>query len=173
MVGHQVPEPPELSAQEEKWWREALENPDYKQHPVIYNLLSMKGMKIPNLFKWLMDPYDSGDLQDRIRERIERINDFNIPAYLGTGWDAYSYKRHLRGNFRWNEHLEVPKKMLLNGFAHLERPQHELAEEVVRWYDYWLKDGDSTIMEEPFGKMWIMGTRKCCYFDEWPLPKTE
>jgi putative CocE/NonD family hydrolase len=172
-VVHQTPRPPELEGEKRELWEEALENPDYKQHPPIYNILTMKGMKSPGLFEWLLDPYDDEELQQRVEERVEKINDFDIPIYLGTGWYAYNYKRHLRGNFRWNERLDVPKKMLLRGLPHLERPQHQLAEEAVRWYDHWLKDEDTGIMDEPFGQVRIMGANKDVYFDEWPLPETE
>lgn len=170
---HQVPEPPDLAGERRKRWEEALDNPEYKQHPALYNVLTLKGMKSPDLFEWMLDPYDDDQQWARLSERVAKINDADIPIYLGTGWYAYTYKRHLRGNFRWNEHLEGDTKMLLTGLAHLERPQHQLAAETVRWYDHWLKGEDTGIMDEPFGRMRIMGADTDVHFDEWPLPETE
>jgi putative CocE/NonD family hydrolase len=55
----------------------------------------------------------------------------------------------------------------------LERPFHELHHEILRWYDYWLKDIDTGIMNEPPVKIWVMGANKWLYAEDWPLPETK
>jgi predicted acyl esterase len=43
----------------------------------------------------------------------------------------------------------------------------------VRWYDYWLKDIDTGILDEPPIKMFVMGINKWRFENEWPLARTE
>ena len=48
--------------------------------------------------------------------------------------------------------------------------------EQLRWYDYWLKDIDTGIMDEPPVKVWVRGGRdggEFRYEHDWPLPDTQ
>ena len=45
----------------------------------------------------------------------------------------------------------------------------ELHEFLLRWFDYWLKDSDTGIMEEPPVSLFIMGDNRWRQEKEWPL----
>ena len=72
-----------------------------------------------------------------------------MPTYTGSGWYAYTYKTHLNGAQTYFEKIDAPKKLVLFGPAHLERPFHSFHDEILRWHDHWLKGIDTGIMEEP------------------------
>jgi predicted acyl esterase len=93
--------------------------------------------------------------------------------YTGAGWYAYSYKLHLQGCQDLFARVKAPKKLLLTGPAHLERPWKAFHGEVLRWYDYWLKGIDNGIMDEPPVKYWLMGANEWRNGDDWPLPETQ
>ncbi|MGQ9823990.1 MAG: CocE/NonD family hydrolase C-terminal non-catalytic domain-containing protein [Desulfotomaculales bacterium] len=65
------------------------------------------------------------------------------------------------------------KKLLITGPAHLKRPWISFHDEVLRWYNYWLKGIDTGILEEPRVKIWTMGANRWRYADDWPLPQTK
>ena len=46
-------------------------------------------------------------------------------------------------------------------------------DEIVRWYDYWLKEIDTGIMDEPPIKLFVMGINKWRFENAWPLARTE
>ena len=73
---------------------------------------------------------------------------FGVPTYTGSGWYGYTYKTHLNGCQHWYGNIEAPKKLLLAGPAHLERPYHTFHSEVLRWHDHWLKGIDTGIMND-------------------------
>jgi hypothetical protein len=97
-----------------------------------------------------------------------------IPFYTGSGHYAYSYGLHWQGMQHWFKNVkDVPKKMIINGPSHAERPFWEMHDEIIRWYDYWLKGIDNGILEEPPVKYWVMGENKFRTATDWPLPDTE
>ena len=65
------------------------------------------------------------------------------------------------------------RRLLLNGPAHLPRPWTCFHDELLRWYDYWLKGIDTGIKDEPRVKIWVMGANRWRYSDEWPLKETQ
>ncbi len=72
-------------------------------------------------------------------------------VYCMTGWaDAYTNSIP-----RMMEHLQCPKKALvgpwLHKYPHFARPEPRMGflQEALRWWDYWLKDIDTKIMDEP------------------------
>ena len=69
----------------------------------------------------------------------------------------------------------MPKKLILTGPAHQPRPfsNHELHEEMMKWFDYWLKGKDTGVMEEPAVRYYVTGENKWRSGDAWPLPETE
>jgi putative CocE/NonD family hydrolase len=103
----------------------------------------------------------------------EDLAKVEVPTYTGSGWYGYTYKSHLQGAQNYYSLVKVPKKLLFTGPAHLERPFHSFHDEILRWYDYWLKGIDTGIMNEPPVKVWVMGANQWRYGDDWPLPETQ
>ncbi len=164
-------QPGALPAEENKKWQAALGNADYMMYPNIFNVLVEKGQTMPLVYDTLLNPYDADDIVAKTEEQFKKIK---IPFYTGTGWYAYSYKLHLQGSQQWFQNVAgVPKKMLLTGPAHLERPFHDFHGEILRWYDHWLKGKDTGILDEPPVKVWVMGENKWRTGNDWPLPETQ
>jgi predicted acyl esterase len=89
-----------------------------------------------------------------------------------------TYKFHLLGSQSlWiamnNLNKDVPKKLMFCGPAHMERPFHQYFNEIVRWYDYWLKGVKNGIMDDPKVKFWVEGAEKWFAAEDWPVPGTE
>jgi len=138
--------PGPLPAEREKLWRDAMGNPDYKMYPHVYNVIAQKGQHMPPYYNVLVDPYDS---EAAVQKSEAEFNDIRVPTYTGSGWYGYTYKTHLNGCQHWFRNIKAPKKLLLAGPAHLERPYHGFHNEVLRWHDFWLKGMNTGIMDEP------------------------
>ena len=162
--------PGKLPDDVEKKWKEAMKNPDYMMYPNIFNVLVEKGQAMPLYFQTLIDPFDSDEIVKQAEDKFRRIK---VPTYTGAGWYAYTYKLHLQGSQQWYQNIKVPKKLLFTGPAHLQRPFHSFHDEILRWYDHWLKGEDTGVMDEPPVKAWVMGENKWRYADDWPLPETQ
>ena len=122
--------PGTLSPEQEKLWQEAMKNPDYMMYPHIYNILTMKGQHMGFYFNTLIDPFDKKKAIKKAEENFKKIK---VPTYTGAGWYAYTYKLHLQGSQHWYANIDVPKKLLFTGPAHLERPFHSFHGEILRW----------------------------------------
>ena len=83
-----------------------------------------------------------------------------MPTYTGAGWYGYTYKTHLAGAQTYFSKIAAPKKMVLTGPAHPDRPLRALRGEMLRWYDHWLKGIDTGVMEEPPVSYWVMGANE-------------
>jgi predicted acyl esterase len=160
-----------LSPEEETLWKEAYRNPDYRLYPHIFNVLERKGKLGFEFFSTLINPYEPENGEEKKKE-LERIC---IPFYTGTGWYAYTYKCHLFGALRlWRECHNTPfKKLLITGPAHLPRPWTAFHDEVLRWFDYWLKDIETGVKDEPRVKIWVMGANHWRHSEDWPLKETQ
>jgi predicted acyl esterase len=162
--------PGELSPEREELWQKAMQNPDYKIYPHVYNVVAMKGQLLPAFFDVLIDPYEKEGTVEQSEAEFERIR---VPVYTGSGWYGYSYKTHLAGAQNYWRQIKAPKKLLFAGPAHLERPFHSFHNEILRWYDHWLKGIDTGVMEEPPVRYWVMGANEWRTGDDWPLPETQ
>ena len=149
--------PASLPPERERMWREAMNNPDYKMYPHVFNLIAQKGQHMPPFFNVLIDPFDSEAAVEKSEAEFEKIK---VPTYTGSGWYGYSYKTHLNGCQHWYRNIKAPKKLLLAGPAHLERPYHTFHSEVLRWHDHWLKGLDTGVMNEPPVRLWVMGANE-------------
>jgi predicted acyl esterase len=91
---------------------------------------------------------------------------------------AQSVSRHCRGQLDVYPRIKAKKRLLVEpqtGFwSHLHflmnRP---LNEQMLRWYDYWLKGIDTGIMDEPEVAIFDSATREWRYENEYPLKRTE
>ncbi len=79
------------------------------------------------------------------------------PVLTASGWaDGYS-----NAVFRLMEHLKVPRMGLIGPWSHkyphqgVPGPAIGFLQEVLRWWDHWLKDRDTGIMKEPMLRTWL------------------
>jgi predicted acyl esterase len=79
------------------------------------------------------------------------------PVYAVGGWtDGYT-----NAIPRLLERLKVPRKGLIGPWAHayphfaLPGPQIGFLQEMLRWWDYWLKGVDTGVMGEPILRAWM------------------
>ena len=70
------------------------------------------------------------------------INRSGVPTYIVTGWWDLTFPGYLIDAFN---RLDVPKKLIVGPWNHGQGGDPELR----RWFDYWLKDIDNGIMDEP------------------------
>ncbi|AIY05436.1 peptidase S15 [Planococcus sp. PAMC 21323] len=116
----------------------------------------------------------------------ENYDDIKIPVYAVGGWaDGYT-----NAVFRLMENLKGPKKGLIGPWAHeypevaVPGPQIGFLQECLRWWDQWLKEEDTGIMDEPVLRMWLQDAvpPKTDYHirpgewvleNSWPSPNTE
>jgi hypothetical protein len=85
---------------------------------------------------------------------------------------------HLRGNVRGYEELTTPKKLLLchgdfEGDEMAIFNSAEMRQLLLRWYDHWLKDNDTGVMDEDPVTVFVRGKEVYRPEKEWPLPQTE
>ncbi len=146
----------------------ALQDDDISAIPELVSILKNPDEKGNGLMvDIILNPLDGTFWEER-RTRYDTIE---IPSYIGGCWGVYG--THLPGAFRSWENLKGPKKMIIGPPMYLERPVHQLHYEALRWFDYWLKEIDTRIMEESPIKLFIMGTNQWKETDDWPLPGTK
>jgi predicted acyl esterase len=162
--------PGKLPEPKEGYWREAMSNPDYRMYPNVFNLVAQKGQHMPPYFDLLVDPYDREEVIEKSEADFAKIK---VPFYTGSGWYGYTYKTHLNGAQSYFANADAPKKLMLTGPAHLERPFHSFHNEILKWYDHWLKGIDTGIEREPPVKFWVMGANAWRHAEDWPLPQTQ
>src|ERR1700746_3623307 len=161
--------PGELPAAEEELWRRAMRNPDYKQYINLYNILTQKGQRTFVMYLMMTHPWEFDGTVERAEEIFKKIK---IPFYTGSGAYAYTYKLHWLGAQNYFQNVKAPKNLLLTGTAHLARPFHQYHDEIIRWYDHWLKGRDTGIMDEPPVRYWLVGANEWHTGQGWPLPET-
>lgn len=110
------------------------------------------------------------------RSPASHMHKIKVPTYLGSEMHAYPVCMHLPGATTGWERIKSPKKLTFwrCETGGLDRPFHELHDEMLRWYDYWLKGINTGIMDEPPVKIWVRGAERWRYEIEWPpLKKTK
>ncbi|HEU0089487.1 MAG TPA: CocE/NonD family hydrolase [Pseudonocardiaceae bacterium] len=90
----------------------------------------------------------------------EDFSAITVPVYAVSGWaDGYS-----NSVFRLLAQLDVPRKGLIgpwsHKYPHLGEPGPAIGflQELVRWWDRWLRDTDNGIMDEPMLRIWLQDT---------------
>ena len=75
-------------------------------------------------------------------DSCDLINKSGVPTYIVTGWWDLTFPGYLIDAFN---RLDVPKKLIVGPWNHGQGGDPELR----RWFDYWLKDINNGIMDEP------------------------
>ena len=104
-------------------------------------------------------------------DRAVNYRGVSIPAYLGADWGTQGM--HLPAAFRSWDGFKGPKKMLIGPPIYLDRPLYQMQHEAVRWYDYWVKDIDTHVKDEPPVRVFVTGTGEWKESTNWPLPQTK
>lgn len=85
---------------------------------------------------------------------------------------------HLRGQLHSYPMIRAPKKLLVvppcGQLSHvLFLRSTPLIEQILKWFDYWLKGVDTGIMDEPDVVIYDSATKEWRYENEYPLARTE
>jgi uncharacterized protein len=162
--------PGKLPADEEKLFLAAMANPDFKMYANLYNILTQKGQRTFIMYRSMIAPWEPDGTVEAAEETFKKIK---IPFYTGSGAYAYTYKLHWLGAQHYFQNVKGARKLIFAGPAHLERPFHEYHDEIIRWYDHWLKGINNGIMDEPPVRYWLMGANEWRTAADWPLPETQ
>ncbi len=149
--------------------RQIMEDPDIRMYPDIYASVDNPRVS-PNFFDVIVNPVDGPFYWER--SPYKSFDKIKIPFYASSGWWAYGHM-HLVGAFANYLGIEAPKKLLINPSILPCPLPREYNEEVLAWYDYWLKQKDTGIMDEPPIQLFIMGSNKLRFENEWPLARTK
>lgn len=103
------------------------------------------------------------------------------PVFAVSGWaDGYS-----NTVFRLMKNLKVPRKGLIGAWGHkypqMGKPEPAIGflQESVRWWDHWLKEKETGIMDEPMLRVWMQDNKSPLSVKqpgrwvgekEWPAP---
>ncbi|HWA36685.1 MAG TPA: CocE/NonD family hydrolase [Burkholderiales bacterium] len=126
------------------------------------------------LWNYLRNDLDS-EYWRQISARWDRIK---VPVYSVGNWGAMAL--HLRGNTEaYMNAASKHKKLRIHTGSHIHPFYREEARvDQLRWFDYWLKEIDTGIMDEPPVKLEIRtgGSHDPYPFrfeNEWPLARTQ
>jgi hypothetical protein len=149
----------------ERRLEEALNHPDIKYNTKWYSQLKYP-MKHPLFFDQILSTFHPMPFQYDYKK-------IALPMYVGTPWLNRIYTW---GTFEAYEKVGIPdgnKKLIVYPPGFPPRPYASYHDEIVRWYDYWLKGIDTGIMDEPPIKLFVMGVNKWRFENEWPLARTK
>jgi putative CocE/NonD family hydrolase len=103
---------------------------------------------------------------------IDRINKAGTPVYMTVGW----YDIFTADMFYWYNNLTVPRHLTVRPTDHSQVSANmadlNYSVEALRWLDYWLKDIDNGVMDEPPIHYFLQdGSAKGTWMtaDQWPL----
>lgn len=154
----------ELNRRIEKWKNDEVAN----KHGDLYNSIILPHFK-PLLFDWVINELDGPYYWERSAHT--KFDKIRVPTYLGSEVHAYPVAMHLPGAFSGWAGIDAPKKLAIRPAAP-EVPFHEFHDEIVRWYDHWLKGIDTGMIDESPIKIWVREAEAWKYSNDWPLPET-
>ncbi len=146
----------------------ALNDRDYQSYTVLFHLLKYP-YKNPSHFDAMLNPEDGPFYWEK--SAYTKLHKIKVPVFAGNLWGTTSFTR---GAIDLYQGIDVPKKLIMMPHEVFDpRPWRSFHEEILRWYDYWLKGIDTGIMEEPPVKLWVTGANAWREEQEWPLPTTQ
>jgi predicted acyl esterase len=152
-------------AELDKLVTEALADPDLRQYPYLAHLLRYPE-KNPILFDFMLNPLDGPYYRER--SVSERLDNIKVPAYIGGPLFSFFSMPQINVYNR----LNVPKKMFL--YTDMgTRPWRAHHDEILRWYDFWLKGLETGIMDEEPVRYHTTASEKWATAKEWPLETTQ
>jgi uncharacterized protein len=111
------------------------------------------------------EPYDGPFYWEKSAWPV--LDRIQIPVCIGTNWGNSGL--HIKGAFQAWHAIHAPKKLFI-GPADPRWPWSNYHQELLAWYDYYLKGIDTGILEQPPVRYWLQGAE--CWRDasDWPIP---
>ncbi len=122
----------------------------------------------PLIVEILLNPLYNRYYEER---EVDFSNTEGIPAYFGADWGNFGL--HLAGDVRAYEQWQAQKKLVIGPPIYLDRPMYQYAYQSLRWFDHWLKDRDTGMLEEPPVRVFIVGANEWKSAERWPIPGTQ
>ena len=112
------------------------------------------------------------------------FSNIKIPIYHVGGWyDSFldgTIKNYVGLQENGGQGAKGNQKLLMGPWAHHDFPQYSFKEnemnlvsEMERWFDYWLKDIDTGVMDEDPVKYYTIGLEEWRTASEWPIEGVE
>jgi uncharacterized protein len=138
------------------------------------------------LFLGIWTEHQRRDAYWRHGSVCEDYTAIQCPVYAVGGWtDGYT-----NAIPRLLERLAVPRKGLIGPWAHayphfaLPGPQIGFLQDMLRWWDHWLKGAETGVMDEPMLRAWMTDSVKPARYHEtlpgrwvaepsWPPPESK
>ena len=99
------------------------------------------------------------------------INESQVAIYHASGW----YDIWVDDAFLWFNNLQTPQRIIIGPWSHAGESFNYVAEH-LRWFDYWLKEVDNGVMDEPPVYYFTMGAppgQEWRTAQQWPLPNEQ
>jgi len=102
------------------------------------------------------------------RDMVPLVRGLEIPVYLGCDWE--NVPLHLPSTFTlWNALSDTAElRMGMLGKGGLTWPWESLHVEALAWFDHWLKDADTGVMDGPPVRYFLPGADEFREADTWP-----
>jgi len=140
-----------------------LQDPDVRSNSFYVKILSCWPPRMNTwFFDILLHPFDGPFYHVRSEQKTR--DKIHIPVNFSS-YEGFSDPK-----------LNVPKKIFIIPDIPGQKftcPMHYGSEEILRWYDHWLKGVDTGIMDEPPIKLFVHGANRFRFENEWPLARTE
>jgi len=123
-------------------------------------------------YDFLLDQLKHPTFDSYWEERRFDLSAVKVPVFSIGNWAGTT--THLLGNLQGFMQAQGPKKLMVN----VGDPQKlfidpQMEEQLLRWYDYWLKGIDNGIMNEPPVRIYIRNGGGYRDEQEWPLKRAK
>jgi predicted acyl esterase len=147
---------------------EVLAEPDYHYYLNFYHMLKHP-KQTPVFLDLLLNRFDGPFYWEG--EGSTKYDKINIPVFTGVNWGRPWFVDEA---FDLYLGVNAPKKLLMASLPPMvDRPFHEHHDEILQWYDHWLKGIDNGVMDEPPIKISVSGVDEWRFEHEWPLKSTQ
>lgn len=102
------------------------------------------------------------------------FDEIRTPVYLWAGWRDVMIKEMVAAY----RSIRAPKKLTIGPWQHVLPDEGHAARidhlsELRRWFDHWLKDRDTGVMDEPPVSIWVQEADMWVYEEDFPPPEVE
>ncbi|QGQ44998.1 CocE/NonD family hydrolase [Metabacillus sediminilitoris] len=152
----------------------------------------LKEIGVADYFYEMMEYGLNDKIWDDLSLGLEKLKKITVPAYHLGGWYDNLLGPTIANYVHANEFVNQPQKLMIGPWAHGDFSsqigqrkfgqyatqewidgKEDLTSLHLRWFDYWLKEKETNIMDEKSVKIFVMGKNTWREEDTWPLPHTE